>query len=722
MHDTMRLSANDRLLKYYQKSGNIDTALFFANQQLVISKNVEDKTWYDYAYFNLGYTHFMADNYKEAIKNYEIALPLLKKRKRNKERWIADCTSNMALAHLRLGNYEESYNYYAISKDNYNEVKDTNMVARIYNQLAMVRDYQGRWIEALDVYFKALRTFELINNEYGVSVEYINIATIYEQLEDYDKAKSFFEKALVLKKEIGDEYGEAIVLSSIAGFHSKDGEYEQAFEKFEKAYEIYQKFDDKYKTALVIASIGGVYSNKREYQKAIEHYSRSVSMLRPLEVYPDLSQTLSSLGENYSKVKNYTLAKKACQEGLEISRNVGYQKSEKANCRCLSNAYEGLGDTKNALKYYKEFVSIKDSLVNEERDREATRKDLEFGFSKQQFQDSLQNAKEQQIKDIQISEQKAQLENEKLQKYALFGGVLLFIVLGAVSYRSYRIKKKDNKLIAAQKKEVEEQKSEIESQKAVLETKNKEITDSITYAKRIQEAILPPTKLVKEWLPNSFILYKPKDIVAGDFYWMESEGDNIFFAAADCTGHGVPGAMVSVVCHNAMNRAIKEFGITEPGEILDKTRELVVEQFEKSEEDVKDGMDVALCALNTKTNKLKYAGANNPLWLFAKGTNEITEYKATKQPIGKVDNPTHFETHVVDLEEGTSIYIFSDGFADQFGGEKGKKFKYRPFKELLSTIHEKPLEEQRMLIDDAFENWKGDLEQVDDVCIIGVKV
>jgi serine phosphatase RsbU (regulator of sigma subunit) len=199
---------------------------------------------------------------------------------------------------------------------------------------------------------------------------------------------------------------------------------------------------------------------------------------------------------------------------------------------------------------------------------------------------------------------------------------------------------------------------------------------------------------------------------------MEQKNGKIFFAVADCTGHGVPGAMVSVVCNNALNRSVREHGLTIPGEILDKTRDIVVQEFEKSEEDVKDGMDIALCSIEGM--KLQYAGAYNPLWIIRNG--ELIETKANKQPIGQFDNPEPYTTHSFDLEKGDAIYIFSDGYVDQFGGERGKKFKSKAFRELLLSIQDKNMEEQKKSIDETFETWIGDLEQIDDVCVIGVRV
>jgi serine phosphatase RsbU (regulator of sigma subunit)/streptogramin lyase len=323
--------------------------------------------------------------------------------------------------------------------------------------------------------------------------------------------------------------------------------------------------------------------------------------------------------------------------------------------------------------------------------------------------------------------------------------VLVFVVSATVVV--YYIRWRTQKLIEDKKfleAEVARRTEEISHQKDIIEEKNHEILDSINYAKRIQTAILPPDRLFKRHLPNAFVLYKPKDIVAGDFYWMQAlddiEDENhqspVLFAAADCTGHGVPGAMVSVVCNNALNRAIREFGFTEPAQILNIVRTLVIEEFEKSEEEVKDGMDIALCAWDPKERVLQYAGAQNPLWIVTKrdlslpSAKEPTlmadwklfEIKPDKQPIGKYAETHPFTNHHVHLAKGDSIYIFSDGYADQFGGDKGKKFKCSSMKELILSIQDKPMDTQKTIINAHFESWRGELEQVDDVCVIGLRV
>ena len=268
---------------------------------------------------------------------------------------------------------------------------------------------------------------------------------------------------------------------------------------------------------------------------------------------------------------------------------------------------------------------------------------------------------------------------------------------------------------------------ELEEKNFLISQKNGEIIDSINYAKRLQEAILPPLEEISEHLPDSFVLYKPKDIVAGDFYFADHKGDHFFIAAADCTGHGVPGAMVSVVCSNALNRAIIELELTDPGKILDKVTELVCETFKKSHNVVNDGMDISLCAFNLKTKEVSWAGANNPLWYINSSpdlTSEASfkEITANKQTVGKNDFYKPFTTHKLSLKKGDILYLFTDGYADQFGGQKGKKFKYKQLGDLLLSINNRPVKEQHALLDKAFEDWKGAHDQVDDVCIIGIRL
>ena len=358
------------------------------------------------------------------------------------------------------------------------------------------------------------------------------------------------------------------------------------------------------------------------------------------------------------------------------------------------------------MENFELYISLKESMQNQDLQKEIVRQEYAYAYDKKVAADSVVTAEAKKVSDALLDKERAENEKKELQSYFLYGGIGISLIFGFFVF---------NRFLKTRK-----QKGLIEDQKMVVEEKNKEILDSITYAKGIQEAILPTQGLMQQLLPDNFVLYKPKDIVAGDFYWVDEIENKVVFAVADCTGHGVPGAMVSVVCHNALHRAIHEFHLAKPNEILDKTRELVIETFENQDREVKDGMDIALCVLDKTKMKLEYAGANNSLYLIR--NEELIEYKADKQPIGKYAVNTPFSITAIDLTANDLIYIFTDGYPDQFGGEKGKKFKYKNLKDLLIRNHTSSLSEQKGLLDDAFEKWKGSIEQVDDVCIIGLRI
>jgi serine phosphatase RsbU (regulator of sigma subunit) len=264
--------------------------------------------------------------------------------------------------------------------------------------------------------------------------------------------------------------------------------------------------------------------------------------------------------------------------------------------------------------------------------------------------------------------------------------------------------------------EVVRQKEEIERQSGKLEVLYKHVTDSIRYAKRLQDAILPPARFVKELLPDSFVLFKPKDIVSGDFYWLNKKSGRVLVAAVDCTGHGVPGAFMSLLGNNMLNQVVKENELLSAGDVLNKLNSLAAATISQKSEDgaIRDGMDLTLCILD-------YAGANNPLYYFRDG--KYNEVKADKFPIGYYsEEAKSFVSHRMDIRKGDIFYIFSDGYSDQFGGPKGKKFMVNQFRSMLARIHNLPMNEQKEILNQTIETWKGGLEQVDDILVIGFRI
>jgi serine phosphatase RsbU (regulator of sigma subunit) len=429
---------------------------------------------------------------------------------------------------------------------------------------------------------------------------------------------------------------------------------------------------------------------------------------------------------------------KNTQKALAISQELNETYLERDARNQLYQIQNLKGNKAQALLEFEKYIALRDTINGEENKKDILRKELLFEFDKKAAEGSIKNLAEKQLQQAQIEAQKANLKVERTKRDGLIVGIIVMILLSLFIANRLRVTRRQRDFIEKQKDLVEHQRSSISAQKKILEEKNKEIFDSILYAKRLQEAILPSNKLLNKYLPNSYVFYKPKDIVAGDFYWMDTfakddfgnylkptdadinPADCIIFAVADCTGHGVPGAMISIFCSNALNRAIKEFYLLDPGNILDKVRSLVIETFEKSDMEVRDGMDISLCVLNFKTFELYWAGANNPLWLVR--NQEMIEYKPDRQPIGKFDNPTNFKTHKIKLEKGDKFYIFSDGLADQFGGQKGKKLKTAKMRELIMAQQSNSMQMQYDIMDKFFEMWKGSLEQVDDICVIGVSI
>ncbi len=295
-----------------------------------------------------------------------------------------------------------------------------------------------------------------------------------------------------------------------------------------------------------------------------------------------------------------------------------------------------------------------------------------------------------------------------------------FMVFFTSIYTIFHFKKTNNEY----EKGLVKQKIKIEAHHQELNRMHYEIKSSIAYAKRIQQAILPSQKMVQQYLKKSFIIYKPKENIAGDFYWTEVLDDSILFAVADCTGHGVPGAMISVVCHNALNRSVREFKLSDPAEILEKTREIVISEFEYSGHNMMDGMDIALVKMpiieSVKEITIEFAGANCPLYTVSEGNLTMTH--ADKQPIGQYNAQFPFTTKRISVKKNDMIYIFTDGYVSQFGGDIGKKLKYKPFRRLLSSVSHLRQEDQSQKLLQSFNIWKGDYEQVDDICIMGVRV
>lgn len=623
---------------------------------------------------------------------------------------------------------EEKYRKYGIQKDSLTKYQVFSKM-----NIGSEYSYQGKYKIALSYYKQALKLAEKSSDKHSQAAALNNIANIYADQKFNDEALRYYQMSYDLLIELKNELDAASLLNNMGVIYMSQARFELAEEVFNESLEIRERKNDLFGVATSKGNLGNLETNKKNFAGAENIYQSALEIYENLGAVEDIAHISNNLGELYQAQNLYRKAITSFSKGLKLSQQADYAIEEMIAYNGLYTNYRNLGEKSKALDYYEAYVSLKDSIYAEESREEFIRAKYQLEYEKQAAADSIKATEQSKLQEAKFLAEKAkkekiasvakarELENkqERQKSYFLLGGLGLALVFGFFIFNHFRITQK-------QKAIIEDQKKEVDMAYDQLEEKNTEILDSIAYAKRIQSAILPPQSVLKKELKDAFVFYKPKDIVAGDFYWLEPQKERVLFAAADCTGHGVPGAMVSVVCNNGLNRSVREFGLTDPGEILDKTRAIVISEFEKSEEDVKDGMDIALCSLSGveggSTQTLEYAGANNPLWIIRKDGKTVEEIKASKQPIGKYTNPQPYVTHKIELDKGDSIYIFSDGYADQFGGDKGKKLKSKNFKELLLSMQGEEMERQKQLLDEAFDEWKGDYEQLDDVCVIGVKI
>lgn len=618
------------------------------------------------------------------------------------------------------GNVPLALDYYHASFEISKEIDLKKSLAIGYNNIGFVYHQQGDIAKALEYHHKSLNIKTELGDSIGMGNSINNIGFLYNSQQDYDKGIEYCSKALKIYKSQNHEAGMAYSLNNLGLAYKQKENYDEALVCYEQSLEIRTKLDDLKGMGTVVNNIAKIYHEQKKYTKALEFFNESLEIAGQVNDAKGIAIAHSNIGNVYLDQGEISLAKKHGGLSLVEGQKLGYPNVIYRTAELLKKVAKEAGNWEEAYTMLHLENEMLDSLNSQKNIKAQEEQHAKFKYAKKAAADSTKAAEAAKVMDAKLKAEIAENKRNELeskrqkeQKYYLFGGLALTLLFAGFIFNRFRTANK-------QKSIIEKQKAEVENQKEVIEEAHKEITDSIQYAKRIQSAILPPMDLIKSHLKNSFVLYKPKDIVAGDFYWLEHKDGKTLFAACDCTGHGVPGAMVSVVCVNGLNRAVREHNITEPGEILDKTREIVLQEFEKSEEEVKDGMDLALCSLDGTT--LKYAGAHNPLWIIRKGTSEVIEIKANKQPIGKHDNPLPYTTHEIELGSGDSFYIFSDGFADQFGGEKEKKLKTSNFKKLLVSIQHESMDKQLELIDNAFEKWKGPIEQLDDVCVIGVRV
>ena len=576
-------------------------------------------------------------------------------------------------------------------------------LAQAYFIMGYCYDGLEEYNSALEYFYKALPLREEEGNKSALIRIYNHIGIIYAYQKNYPEALKYFLKFSEVVKQMHDTLLEGNMYNNIGVIYKNLGKRNAASEYFFKALKIFEAKKVDKGIASCYTNIATLLELDLDYKGSVEYNKKALALFRSMKDEFGMTTSYTNMAESYSFMDEDKLA----QVYYDSARVLAEGKKDKLHMRDLYDGmYKLYAKEKNyklAFEYLQKFMNVRDSSFSAENATKAAALEAKYKM-------------EQSEKEIELYRQKEEIGKLKGVQKSYWIGLLITIVLLVVAFAGffwyrYNRKKQQNELL--------------KHHNIAIQHSKKEITDSINYAKRIQMSILPPDALVDRLLPDSFVLYKPKDIVSGDFYWVEECEGKVLFAAVDCTGHGVPGAMMSVLGFNLLSQAVNEKKLTVPAQILEHLDYGVDKMLRQSTDtnSVRDGMDLSLCCLDYGKGILQFAGAYNGLWMVKHNGKEFVELKADKMMIGvnAGHGADHFTNHEVKLEKGDTVYIFSDGYADQFGGPQGKKFKYKPMKELLVGIHDLPMAEQRTRLDEAIERWRGTLEQVDDILVIGVR-
>ena len=639
-----------------------------------------------------------------------------------------------------LGDYDNALLFQQKALQQALQIGDEGIVAVEYNRIGIIYKRFGLYSTALTYYFKALAIREKSSNEKNIANLYNNIGNIYRRKGDLDMALEYYLKTLKIRKGDKDKEGYAYVLNNIGNLYADLKIYDKALDYHKQSLKEKEELGNRHGIVSSYKNIGEVYLNTDQPEKALEYFEICLRMSREINDMEGIAQGLSDIGRAYMKFQNFSLAAKYFQESIEITENIGdktgiinlyihfsnlyiqlnnYNEALNFLNKSLvlakeenlleeismiyfnySTVYSEVKQPIKALEFYKKYTDVHNSIFNSEKNIKIADIQTKYEVEKKEIEIELQKTA--------LAKKDAILKQKNTQRNALITGIVLLLILIVIVFKAFMQRKKSNLILKHQKEKIEEQ--------------NRNITDSIVYAQRIQRALLPPGDYMKQLLPHRFILYKPRDIVSGDFYWVNKKDDLIITAAADCTGHGVPGAMMSMLGVSILNEIVSIRQNEDAGEILNKFRSKLIESLHQGgkESHMWDGIDIALCLIDLKKKNVQYAGAYSPLYLIREG--KLKETKGDKMPIGIHARMEPFTNHNIKIQTGDSLYIFSDGYIDQFGGENDKRFTQRRFRKLLVDIYDKPMTDQKEILEKTLTEWQGKSDQIDDILVMGVRV
>lgn len=614
---------------------------------------------------------------------------------------IAHSLSTRSKVYRQLADYKNAEVDLNKALDIYTSLNDKSWMSSIYTDLGNLYYVTGAHDMAISCYLKSLKISEELKDKASQANVFNNIANIYLFQEKNDKAIAYYKKAYQINTELGDKKRAALTLDNIGLVYLNREQFDTALYYQTEALKIIEQLDDKQLLSETLMNIGALCQQTGKYDEALVYFNKAYDISVQIDSKYAMSACLLNIGEAYKLKKDYKLALEKTLESFSISKETGALLNLQKAAINLSDIYFEMKEFENSLLYYKVYSETKDSVFNQESSNKINE------LSAKYEDDKRQNEIELLTKDNELN---------RTISMSLFVGIGLAVVLLFLLLYRYQEKRKANKLL-------EDKNVAINVQKELVTEKNKEITDSINYARKIQDAMLPSQKILDEYFRDNFIFYQPKDIISGDFYWALRKDDKLYVAAADCTGHGVPGALMSMIGVTFLRQIINELNVSDTSEILNRLHSLVLNTLNEdiSTRNSKDGMDIALLKIDLVNKKAQFSGAVRPLYVNSKKGFEII--KGDRYSIGGVKSMEEtFSTVEIDLTGGKSFYMFSDGYADQFGQQSGKKFMVKNLQNLLTEVSSLPMEEQLNRISKEFNNWKGSTEQTDDVLLLGIKV
>jgi serine phosphatase RsbU (regulator of sigma subunit) len=645
---------------------------------------------------------------EEAAKNCEEALRLSQNAKY--ARGIADSYDLSAMMAFANGEYAKAIELNRKAIPYQIKMKDDFGLSRSYNNLGSIA-YTTYNIDTCVHYFMLATTLaEKTNDTMAMQSLYSNLAVVLNEKKSIEKAVHFYDKALHLLRARKDRYEMAGVFVNLASMNISLKKDSLAFKYVDSALVIFREYKDTAHLIDVYANMANVYSHWKMYKEAAQVLELALNYSIQLKNEESITYCYVSLADTYRDLGKYDEAEKYFFMCIPLAKKMDLKKYEKSAYQNLAELYKLKNDFKKALFYNEQYIAIKDSMDKQVYSEKMLEVETKFDLQR----------KEQEIALLSKDKEVQEAELDKKKGWIGFFCVLVgaFAVLTVLIIRTNINRKKANKQLSQLNQDLHLSKNEVEKQKHIVEEKQKEIIDSINYAKRIQNTLLAHFDLLSHYIPSNFVLFKPKDIVSGDFYWGAEHHDKFYLAVCDSTGHGVPGAFMSLLNIGFLSEAIKERNILEPHLVFNYVRQRLIDGISK--EGQKDGFDGVLLCIDHKTKRLTYAAAHNAPIIIRNG--EIIELSKDKMPVGKGERTDSFTLFTIDHQPNDSLYLYTDGYADQFGGPKGKKFLYKRLVELLKTISPEDIARRGNSLNQKFEEWKGHLEQVDDVLVIGIKI